>query len=313
MEELLFSVEGISSTVLQTPWEADRLFAFYNSGFPRHLLYVIDITSNTTGIFGIVTNTIPLDQQPLAISVNPNNDLVYAVNSYNNTVSVIDPYIGKPIEDINVGDYPYGIAIDSSANLIYVSNRNDDTVSVINGTDNKLITDIPVGKVPTGVAVNSYTGLVYIANSASDTISVIDSSDISANRTAVGAKFIVNPPNAGNVVCQGEEISTDKYIRISFRSDCHAEATDGYQFSSWNENLGGGSSKTLSMSTPSSVFPFGFFEGLFGLNQRDISGTYQIPDFGNYTVNFNQQSSTQIPPEYLFGLYTWQLVCSLAG
>jgi YVTN family beta-propeller protein len=304
MEELLIPVDGMSPTVLQTPWEDDRLFAFHNTVFPNYLLYVIDITSNTTGIFGTITNTIPLDHPPLAISINPNNDLVYAVNSYNNTVSVIDPYVGISIEDIKVGDYPYGIAIDSSANLIYVSNRNDDTVSVINGTDNKLITNIPVGKMPTGMAVNSHTGLVYIANSASDTVSVIDSSKISANRTAVGAKFIVNPPNAGHIVCQGDEIPTDKYIRISFRSDCHAEATDGYRFGSWIQNLGGGSSKIVSVSDSSSAVPFGSFEGLFGLNQRDISAAYQIPDFGNYTVNFNQQSSTQIPPEYLFGLYT---------
>ena len=304
MEELLVPVEGMSPIVLQTPWEDDRLFAFHSTVFPHYLLYVIDITSNTTGIFGTITNTIPLDHPPLAISINPNNDLVYAVNSYNNTVSVIDPYIGISIEDIKVGDYPYGIAIDSSANLIYVSNRNDDTVSVINGTDNKLITNVPVGKIPTGVAVNSHTGLVYIANSASDTVSVIDSSNISANRTAVGAKFTVKPSNAGHIVCRGNEIPTNEYIRISFRSDCHAEATDGYRFSSWTENLGGGSSKIVSVPTTSSALPFAFLGGLFGLSQRDISGTYQIPDFGNYTVNFNQQSSAQIPPEYLFGLYT---------
>jgi YVTN family beta-propeller protein len=304
MEDLLIPVEGISSTVLQTGWEDDRLFAFHNSDFENSLLYVIDITSNTTGIFGTVTNTIHLDHAPFAISINPNNDLVYATNSYNNSVSVIDPYVGKSVEDIKVGDYPYGIAIDSSANLIYVSNRNDDTVSVINGTDNKLITNIPVGKVPTGIAVNSQTGLVYVANSASDSVSVIDSSDISANRTLVGAKFIVNPPNAGHIVCRGNEVPTNEYIRISFRSDCHAEPTAGYRFGSWIQNLGGGSSKTVSVSATSSALPLGFFQGLFGLNQRENAATYQIPDFGNYTVSFNEQFSSQIPPEYLFGLYT---------
>jgi hypothetical protein len=109
-----------------------------------------------------------------------------------------------------------------------------------------------------------------------------------------------------------EVIAIDKYIRISFRSDCQAEATDGYRFGSWTQNLGGGSSKTVSASATSSALPSGFFEGLFGLNQRDISGTYQIPDFGNYSVNFNQQSSTQIPPEYLSAL-SWQQVCLPAG
>jgi hypothetical protein len=149
-----------------------------------------------------------------------------------------------------------------------------------------------------------HNDLVYAVNSYNKTVSVIDSSNISANRTTVGAKFIVNPPNAGHIVCQGNEIPTDEYIRISFRSDCHAEATDDYRFSSWTENLGGGSSKTLSVSATSSALPFGPFEGLFGLNRRDSSATYQISDFGNYTVSFNQLSSTQIPPEYLFGLYT---------
>jgi YVTN family beta-propeller protein len=84
-----------------------------------------------------------LKNPPWAVAVDQATDTIYAVNTIDNTVSVINGATcnrritsgcsDKPAA-VHVGRQGFGFAaVDPAADLIYVTNYLDDTVSVING------------------------------------------------------------------------------------------------------------------------------------------------------------------------------------
>jgi YVTN family beta-propeller protein len=83
-----------------------------------------------------VIATIPVDNSPFGVAINPTNGLVYVTNYDSNTVSVINPTTNTVIATIPVGDGisptgPYGVAINPTNGLVYVTNVISETVSVI--------------------------------------------------------------------------------------------------------------------------------------------------------------------------------------
>ena len=105
-------------------------------------------------------------------------------------------------------------------------------------------TDITVGKSPRAIAVDPTTNKIYVANSGSNSISVIDGT---INDVVATVTFNIHPFNAGHIKCNNN-ISTNIYLRIRSRTPCKAEANSGLVFSSWSENLGHNSSKTITTS-----------------------------------------------------------------
>jgi hypothetical protein len=97
---------------------------------------------------------------------------------------------------------------------------------------------------------------------------------------------------------------------VDFRSQCEAQATKGFQFSSWTENLGGNSSTIINPSKVSNV-PLSTLLSALGILSKDASANLTVTKFGNFTANF-ERVPPPIPPEYWIQLYGI-IVSSIVG
>jgi YVTN family beta-propeller protein len=223
-------------------------------------IYVTNRGSNTVTVIDSPTNTklsdIPVGSSPVGIAVNPSSNWIYVTNINAGTVSVIDGITNKVTDTIIVDKAPYGVAVNPLTNKIYVTNIQSSTVSVIDGRINKVTGSItvnpslrrvegsgdPVLNMPiltqfpliaSLVAVNSVSNMVYVTNTGSNTLSIID-----GNKDAVIVRvaFNVNPPDVGNLQCNGQQLLPNSSIVVNSceRITCTANSSHGYKFSSWS-------------------------------------------------------------------------------
>jgi uncharacterized protein len=114
-----------------------------------------------------------LEISPSGIVLNDGNHEVYAVNTADGTVTVIQVADGS-VKTVKVGKEPEAIAANPITNRIYVANSGSGTVSVIDGATDKVTATVPVGNLPYVVAVNLLTDKIYVAKTFSNTTTVID-------------------------------------------------------------------------------------------------------------------------------------------
>ena len=95
------------------------------------------------------------------------------------------------------------------------------------------------------MAVDNFRDIVYVANSGSNTVSVLYGA---SKQVQAGVSFDVNPFHAGRIECNDITVPTNQYLYVDFRTQCTAQANQGFQFSSWIENLGSNSSRTIRAS-----------------------------------------------------------------
>lgn len=144
----------------------------------------------------------PTNSSPIALSAD--NRLVWAVNSDDDSVSVIRTDLNTVITKIEVGDEPQGIALDPANRYAYVVNAAANSVTLIKITDPDpdsfaAAVDTAVGNggqlttgaEPCNVVTSPDGERVFVANSGQDTITVID-----ADR-----KRIIGQVNLRNSVC----------------------------------------------------------------------------------------------------------------
>jgi YVTN family beta-propeller protein len=132
---------------------------------------------------------------PHAVVVNQKTNKVYAVNSSNGTVAVIDGS-SNSTKTVRVGSQPMAIAVNPVTNKIYVGNSGSGTVSVIDGATDAVTATVKVGALPYLVAVNPATNKIYVSKTFSDTMTLIDgASNATANlKAGIQADAIaVNP------------------------------------------------------------------------------------------------------------------------
>src|SRR5260370_13431197 len=110
---------------------------------------------------------------PHAVVVNQKTKKVYAANSSNGTVTVMDS-LANSTTTAKVGSQPMAIAVNSVTNKIYVGNTVSGTISVIEGTHNTVTATVKVGALPYAVAVNPATNKIYVSKTFSNTMTVID-------------------------------------------------------------------------------------------------------------------------------------------
>jgi YVTN family beta-propeller protein len=157
---------------------------------------------------------------------------------------------------------------------VYVTNIKSSTVSVIDGITHKISATIAVNPSLAGsyrirdpvlsmhittkfpliaslVGVDDITNMVYVTNTGSDTVSIIDGN---TDSLLVKVNFNVNPPNSGNIQCNGQSILPNTYFmyRNGTNLTCTANAGQGYKFGSW-ANIAYGSSNPLNLK----VFQYG--------------------------------------------------------
>jgi YVTN family beta-propeller protein len=265
---------------------------------------IISVENNTkidTDVTDPEIDDIAVGKRPVAIAINEPTNTVYVVNQRNNSVSVINATTNTKIgEDIAVGDYPTAIDANRFTGTVYVANRDSDTVSVISAENNTKIKDIPVGDGPSDIDANIYAGTVYVANRDSDTVSVIDGI---TNKVVAGVRFQINPFNSGYILCDGLTTPSpiEQHMYVFSGAQCIAKPNEGFEFASWEENLGGNSTQMIKVSRPASPLD-SFLRSLHLIPQDKPEATLNITKFGDFTANF-REAPPALPPEYWTPLY----------
>jgi uncharacterized protein len=122
---------------------------------------------------------------PNAIAVNPRTNKVYAVNSSDGTITVVDGSANSN-KTVRVGSEPVAIAINPATNKIYVGNSASGTVSVVDGTTDAVTATVNVGALPYVIAANPASNKIYISRTFSNTMVVIDGANNTTSNLKAG-------------------------------------------------------------------------------------------------------------------------------
>jgi YVTN family beta-propeller protein len=270
----------------------------------NHRAYILNGIDNTVSVIDTMNNTkvgddIKVGKNPVDIKVDRYLSKAYVVNQHDNTVSVIDTMNNTKIgDDIKVGNGPSHIGIDFNTNKSYVVNHDDNTVSVIDTMNNtKVGDDIKVGKNPVALAVDAYKSTVYVTNYADGTVSVIDGI---VNKVVAKVIFSIQPANSGHIECDKLIAPIAQQFYAWNGSQCIAKPNQGFEFVSWQENLGGNSTQLIKFSSPPSIWD-PILDFLY-LKPDKPEAKLDIAKFGNYTANF-RALPPPIPPEYVATLF----------
>ncbi len=120
------------------------------------------------------------------ITLNPQTGKFYAVNTRQDTVTVLDAD-GRFVTRVQVGREPGSIAVNPDTNRVYVANSGSDSVTVIDGTTDRAIANVKVGALPYTVAVNRTANRVYVSRTFSDLTVIIDGKTNAVHSLKVGA------------------------------------------------------------------------------------------------------------------------------
>jgi uncharacterized protein len=132
---------------------------------------------------------------PHAAVVNPKTNKVYAVNSSDGTVTVMDGSTNSATS-VRVGAQPVAIAVNPVTNKIYVCNSGSGTVSVIDGATDAVTAIVKVGALPYVVAANAATNKIYVSKTFSNIMTVIDGATNATSNLKAGIQadaIAVNP------------------------------------------------------------------------------------------------------------------------
>jgi YVTN family beta-propeller protein len=138
-------------------------------------VYVPNLDSDSVSVINSsyqVIATVPVQHGPIFTSVDETNNLIYALNWYSDTVSVIDGATNTVIATVPVGANPRRAAIDPATHDLYVANAFGNTVSVLNG--GSTVVTLAAGLEPRFVLFNSLNGYIYVSNRADGTVSVFN-------------------------------------------------------------------------------------------------------------------------------------------
>ena len=132
---------------------------------------------------------------PHAVAVNPKTNKVYAVNSSDGTVTVMDASANSTTT-VRVGSEPVTVAVNPVTSKIYVGNSASGTVSVIDGATDTVTATVKVGALPYVVAANPATNKIYVSKTFSNTMTVIDGATNATSNLKAGIQadaVAVNP------------------------------------------------------------------------------------------------------------------------
>lgn len=121
--------------------------------------------------------------------------------------------------------------------------------------------------------------------------------DAKFNKVLLPGEVVLNvsPRNSGIIRCDGKEITTNLPDLLPFNSRCTAEASQGFEFIDWIQNVGQNATRTINSSSNSGTV----LDFLFKPTDKASVLTLTYP--GSFTVNFKEIPSP-IPKEYLIGL-----------
>jgi YVTN family beta-propeller protein len=278
-------------------------------------LYVANILDNTISVIDYVTyvdhtyiarviDNVTVGIFPTAVAADSNSGRVYVTNSGNNTVSVIDGATNKVVGNIIVNLFPASLAINTNNSKIYTAYVSNNRVSVIDVSSSKdilkyNITNINVDSPSSDIAINPNTNMIYVANHDSKTVSVINGTK---DNRIVGVTFNINPPNAGYIECNDDNIiSNNRHITYMIDSslECEAKSNSAFIFNSWSGDLAPISNTNA--KTPSTVSDR-LFGSWFDGSQANSKMPLTISKYGTLSANFISPVEVSIPTELLLGI-----------
>ncbi|WDV44754.1 hypothetical protein PV797_14675 [Clostridiaceae bacterium M8S5] len=107
-------------------------------------------------------------------------DLIYTVNSYDNSIFKIDIKENNILSHTYVGKCPTHLAM--FEDRIFVSNSDSNSVSVVDKESFELIENISVGEKPHGIVLDNVNKKIFVANSSGYSMDIIDLYDYSIER-----------------------------------------------------------------------------------------------------------------------------------
>ena len=117
---------------------------------------------------------VEIGKHPAHVVIDSQGKFIYATNSEDDTVSVVDAAQKKQVKTIATGDFPHGLRISPDGREIYTANVNDGTISVISAAEQKETARIPVGKAPVQVGFTPDGKRVYVSLRDENAVAVID-------------------------------------------------------------------------------------------------------------------------------------------
>jgi len=126
--------------------------------------------AQTETIAAVITGS---DFFPLAVAVNPNNNMIYATDpGANNQLDIVNGTTNTIVGTLPTGNQPFGVAVNPNTDRIFVTNRNDGTMTVIDGQEKTVMKTITLPGYPQGIAVDPNSNKVYVAGVKGSTGSV---------------------------------------------------------------------------------------------------------------------------------------------
>jgi YVTN family beta-propeller protein len=225
-------------------------------------LYVTNLASDSVSVIDTLTNNVigniaSIGDSPVGIAINPITSKLYVSNIASNTVSVIDTKAIN-IDDINNKNKNKTnatllptTAIKKNNNVILKEIRVNPTLKRSYSGEDSLVNlpnNVGFPLIASQITINPYENRAYITNTGSNTISIINGD---SNEVAVTLTFNVNPPNTGEIRCNGvKDISgnSTSYDRGQILQ-CIAIPERGYAFASWSELANDINSNPLTLET----------------------------------------------------------------
>ena len=131
----------------------------------------LDLLNNTL----LAGNVLPINgQDPVSVTFDPTNGLLYVTESGSSSLSVVDTTSGAVKSEIPVSQGAAGVALDMANGYLYVSNPAGNHTSVIDPSTERVIANIRVGTNPVGLTVDPTNDYIYVANAGSNNVSVIN-------------------------------------------------------------------------------------------------------------------------------------------
>ena len=214
-------------------------------------LYVANHDSDSVSVIDIITNSVidnisSVGDSPVGMAINPITNKLYISNIGSNTVSVIDTkamnsrYVSDKTKTDN--EIPIPIAtttaeVKNDEDIILKEISVNPTVKKTYSGENSLVnmpTDVGFPLFASHTTINPYENKIYITNTGSNTISIINGS---SDEVSIRMTFSVNPPNTGEVQCNGvKNISENSTLYDRGQKlQCVAIPERGYTFESWSD------------------------------------------------------------------------------
>ncbi|HEY1272678.1 MAG TPA: YncE family protein, partial [Terriglobales bacterium] len=148
------------------------------------LVYVAEANASDSALAGqvsvvsvsgnVVSRTIAVGGNPVALAETPDTRKLYAVNQASGTVTSINTIDGSINAAISTGTSPVWAVARSDSQRLYVLNRDDGTVSTIDTNTDQVLGSPSVGAGADFMTLDRTHNRLYVTNPLANTLSVLD-------------------------------------------------------------------------------------------------------------------------------------------